>query len=56
MSKITIIVALIAVLTLTTQTAAGQVNYEVKPQQATADDYIKLLNVMKYETYSFDNC
>lgn len=48
-----IILALIAVLTLTTQTAVGQ-NYEVKPQLATADDYIKLLNYMNYRAYAYD--
>ena len=54
MKRTTAILALLTVLTLTAQIAAGQVNYKVKPQQATADDYIKLLNFMKYETFSFD--
>ena len=54
MSKKAIIPALIAVLTLTTQTVAGQVNYQVMPQQALAEDYVKLLNAVGYQTYSFD--
>lgn len=29
-------------------------NYEVKPQKANADDYIRLLNLAKYEVFSFD--
>ena len=29
-------------------------SYEVKPQKAEVDDYIKLLNLAKYEVFSYD--
>lgn len=46
-SVITLILALGAV------TGWAQ-NYVVKPQEATAEDYIKLLNYAKYEAFSYD--